>query len=67
MSISNLSSKTRPWLLRRGPAEGVATVLICVGILMMVQPFFLWLYSHSFITILAGTVGFMVVSHFPDK
>jgi hypothetical protein len=24
------------------------------------------LYSYSFVTILAGTLGFVIVSHFPD-
>jgi hypothetical protein len=33
---------------------------------MLMQPFSLWLYSHSFVTILAGTATFVVVSHFPD-
>ena len=39
---------------------------IGVGILMLTQPFSLDLYSYSFVTILAGTVGFVIVSHFPQ-
>lgn len=53
-------------LFRRGPWENAATVLIGLGILMLVQPFSLDLYGYSFVTILAGTVGFVVVSHFPQ-
>jgi len=53
-------------LLRRRPCETVAMALIGIGVVMLMQPFSLDLYSFSFITILAGTLGFVVVSHFPD-
>ena len=33
---------------------------------MLTQPFALALYTWSFLVILAGTVGFVVTSHFPD-
>jgi len=33
---------------------------------MLLQPFALVLYTWSFVTILAGTVMFMVVSKFPE-
>jgi hypothetical protein len=49
---------------RRGPWENGATALIGLGIVMLTQPFSLDLYSYSFVTILAGTVGFVIVSHF---
>ena len=32
----------------------------------LVQPWSIDLYSYSFVTILAGTVGFVIVSHFPE-
>jgi hypothetical protein len=50
--------------LRRGPWETVATVIIAVGVFMLMQPFALVLYTYSFVTILTGTVMFIVVSHF---
>jgi hypothetical protein len=53
-------------LFRRGPWEGLATALIATGVVMLVQPLSLDLYSCSFVTILTGTVMFMVVSKFPD-
>ena len=53
-------------LLRRGKMEIAACVLISVGLLMLLQPFALVLYTWSFVTMLAGTVMFMVVSKFPD-
>ena len=52
--------------LRRGPWEAIAMTLIGGGIVMLVQPWSIDLYSYSFVTILAGTVGFVVVSHFPE-
>ena len=55
-----------PRLLRRGPCEAVSMTLIALGVVMLMQPFSLNLYSYSFITILAGTLGFVIVSHFPD-
>ena len=44
----------------------VATAVITIGVLMLLQPFSLFLYTWSFVTTLAGTVLFMVVSKFPD-
>jgi hypothetical protein len=55
-----------PLSLRRGRCEAVAMALIGVGVLMLMQPLSLNLYSYSFVTILAGTLGFVIVSHFPD-
>ena len=52
--------------LRRGPWEGLATVVITVGIVMLMQPLALELYTWSFATILAGTALFVIASHFPD-
>ena len=54
-------------LFRRGPWENAATVLIGLGVFMLMQPFTLWLYSHSFVVILIGTIGFVIVSHFPEE
>lgn len=52
--------------LRRGPWEIIATILIAAGVFMLMQPFSLALYSHSFKVILTGTIGFIIVSHFPE-
>ncbi len=51
---------------RRGPWEGLATILIALGVIMLMQPFAMVLFTYSFIIILTGTVMFIVVSHFPD-
>jgi hypothetical protein len=39
--------------------------VIGLGILMLTQPFSLDLYTYSFVTILGGTLAFVVVGHFP--
>lgn len=51
---------------RRGRWEAVAMSLIGGGIIMLVQPFSIDLYGYSFVTILSGTLGYTVVSHFPE-
>ena len=55
-----------PKFLRRGLLENIATALIGIGFLMLFQPFALALYTWSFVTMLVGTVMFIVVSKFPE-
>ena len=52
--------------LRRGPWEMVASGLIALGVVMLMQPFILWAFTYSFIITLTGTLMFIVVSHFPE-
>ncbi|MGL4310352.1 MAG: hypothetical protein ACRCSU_07675 [Paracoccaceae bacterium] len=52
--------------LRRGPWEALATVLIALGVVMLMQPFFLWAFTWSFVVTLTGTVMFIITSHFPE-
>ncbi|WP_340260098.1 hypothetical protein [Roseobacter sp. HKCCA0882] len=52
--------------LRRGPWEMVASILIAVGVIMLMQPIAIGLYTYSFIVTLVGTVMFIIVSHFPE-
>jgi hypothetical protein len=51
---------------RRGPWEMVASVLIAIGVVMLMQPLFLAAYTYSFFVTLVGTVLFVIVSHFPE-
>jgi hypothetical protein len=53
-------------VFRRGPWENASAIVIGLGILMQMQPFALELYTWSFAVVLAGTLGFLVTSHFPD-
>jgi hypothetical protein len=52
--------------LRRGPWEMVASILIAIGVVMLMQPWVLLAYSYSFIVTLTGTVMFLIVSHFRE-
>jgi len=52
--------------LRRGPWEMLATIIITVGVVMLMQPFVMWAFTYSFITTLVGTVMFIIVSHFRE-
>jgi len=60
------ANTARRRLFRRGPWENTATALIVLGVFMLMQPFSAWLYGWSFGVILAGTLGFVIVSHFPE-
>jgi hypothetical protein len=46
--------------------EIVACIIIAIGILMMLQPIAMFLFTWSFATTLFGTIMFMIVSKFPD-
>jgi hypothetical protein len=63
--IPSLTPRPRS-LLRRGPLEAVATAIIATGVVMLMQPVSLTLYSYSFLTTLAGTLMFIIVSKFPQ-
>ena len=52
--------------LRRGPWEMLASILIALGVVMLMQPFVIGLYTWSFLVTLIGTVMFIIVSHFPE-
>jgi hypothetical protein len=53
-------------IFRRGPWENLATVLIGLGVVMLMQPISIDLYTYSLDTTLAGTLMFMIVTKFPD-
>jgi len=65
MSHIPSTAKKRRWL-RRAPWENTCMALIGIGIVMLMQPFLLDVYTWSFCVILVGTVGFMISSHFKD-
>ena len=54
-----------PRWLRRGPLELAASGVIALGIVMMLQPFALVLFTWSFVTTLFGVAMFTIVSKFP--
>jgi hypothetical protein len=64
LSKTVVSAWRRPF--RRGPWETLATIVISAGVVMLCQPFWLELYTYSFLTILTGVAMFVVVTKFPD-
>ena len=66
MTARTAKRSSWPKYLRRGPLENIATAIIGIGFLMLFQPFALSLYTWSFVTMLAGTAMFIVVSKFPE-
>lgn len=51
---------------RRSEWEILASALIALGVVMLMQPLSLTLFTFSFPVTLIGTVMFIVVSHFPE-
>jgi hypothetical protein len=56
-----MNTRRSLWL-RRERLEIVACGVIGLGVIMLMQPFWLALYTWSFVTMLFGTAMFMVVS-----
>ena len=63
MNACSMQAGTAAW--GRGPRTPPRGVVIA-GIVMMLQPFAMALYTWSFVTMLAGTAMFIVVSKFPE-
>ncbi len=61
-SVPAVSRRVSP----RGTAEMLAIVLIVSGVVMMMQPFWLVLFTWSFLVTLSGTILFVVGSKLPQ-
>jgi hypothetical protein len=59
-------TESRRRISPRRLAENTATVLIALGVVMLMQPVSLTLYSYSFAVTLAGTVLFIIGSKLPE-
>jgi hypothetical protein len=66
MTAPEAKPPRRRRLSPRGVAENLATALIAAGVIMLMQPLSLTLYSWSFAVTLAGTLLFIVGSKFPE-
>jgi hypothetical protein len=66
MSAPARDTSRWPRRLRRGPLEALASLIIAAGVVMLLQPVSMALYSHSFLTTLVGTALFAIVSKFPE-
>ncbi|MFO1338247.1 MAG: hypothetical protein U1F53_08420 [Burkholderiaceae bacterium] len=45
--------------------EPTSIALIGLGLVMLMQPWSLWLYGHSFAVLLAGVAGYTVAGKLP--
>ena len=64
-STSAATSRWPRWL-RREPMELAACALIGTGVLMLMQPWSLEIYSYSFAVLLAGVAGYTVAGKLPS-
>jgi hypothetical protein len=53
-------------ILRRGPAEAATASLIGLGLVMLMQPWSIQIYSYGFTVLLAGVVGFSIAGKLPE-
>ena len=52
--------------LRRGPCEQATAGLIGLGLVMLMQPWSIDVYSYGFTVLLAGVVGYSVAGKLPE-
>jgi hypothetical protein len=53
-------------VLARGIWERVSITLILAGAVMLMQPFWLDVFSYSFVVLLAGVIGYSIAGKLPD-
>ena len=51
---------------RRAPWEHGTAALIGLGLLMLMQPWSLAIYSHVFTVLLAGVIGYSIAGKLPE-
>lgn len=64
-SDATTPARRRWW--RRGPWENVTTALIGLGLLMLMQPWSLDVYSYGFTVLLLGVIGFSIAGKLPQE
>jgi hypothetical protein len=62
----NPSSKPRKRWYRRGPWEAGTMALIAIGLVMLMQPFSLAVFSYAFSVLLIGVIGYTVAGKLPQ-
>ena len=65
-SPSDSSQKKKRGIWRVGIWEPITTAMILGGLVMLMQPFSMFLFTYSFIVILAGTIGFAFATKLPE-
>jgi hypothetical protein len=60
-----ISTRPIPRWLRRTPWERGTAVLIGIGLVMLMQPWSLEVYSYAFPVLLAGVAGYSIAGKLP--
>jgi hypothetical protein len=58
--------KPTPAWLRRAPWEHGTGSLIGLGLVMLMQPFWMEAYTYSFIVLLTGVIGYSIAAKLPE-
>jgi hypothetical protein len=58
--------KSTPRWLRRAPWEHGTSALIGLGLVMLMQPWAIQIYSYGFTVLLAGVVGYSIALKLPE-
>jgi hypothetical protein len=66
MSTEPSSPKKKRGIWRVGIWEPITTTMILGGLVMLMQPFSMFLFTYSFIVILVGTIGFAFATKLPE-
>jgi CO dehydrogenase/acetyl-CoA synthase delta subunit len=61
------TTRSTPRWLRRAPWEHCTSAMIGLGLVMLMQPWSMEAYSHSFIVLLAGVIGYSIAGKLPQK
>ncbi|WP_372528775.1 hypothetical protein [Piscinibacter sp.] len=64
--MSSTKRATPRWL-RRAPWEHSTTGLIGLGLVMLMQPWSIDVYSYGFTVLLAGVIGYSIAGHLPQS
>ncbi|MDP3796838.1 MAG: hypothetical protein Q8R06_06760 [Polaromonas sp.] len=60
-----MKSRKSPRWLRRAPWERGTATLIGLGLVMLMQPWSIEVYSHAFTVLLAGVIGYSIAGKLP--
>ena len=65
--MSSTTKRATPRWLRRAPWETTTGGLIGLGLVMLMQPWSIDVYSYGFTVLLAGVVGYTIAGKLPQS
>jgi hypothetical protein len=65
--MSSTSKRATSRWLRRAPWEHSSGALIAFGLVMLMQPWSIDVYSYGFTVLLAGVVGYTIAGKLPQS